>query len=64
MAEAAESTKVTIAAVGGGTSASGIETVPGVAGENPAAFDLCYINADGNYYKTDSLCINIVPGLV
>ncbi len=59
-----ESVDVTISAVGGGGPVAGPETVNGVAGENLNAFDLCYLNADGKYYKTNSLTRATMPGIV
>ena len=58
-----EAVNVTISATGG-PSPTDIITVPGVAGEALAAYDLCYLAADGRYYKTDSLTAATMPGLV
>jgi hypothetical protein len=38
--------------------------IAGQAGENLAAFDLCYLKSDGKYWKTDSDLAAKMPGVV
>ncbi len=56
-----ETVILTIAATG---ASAGPETVPGVAGEALAAYDLCFLKADGKYYKANALSVATMPGLV
>lgn len=56
-----ETVNVTIAAAGGTTDP---QVVKGVAGEALAAYDLCYLKADGKYWKAASGSVATMPGLV
>lgn len=40
------------------------EKVFGVAGESLASFDLCYLKADGRYWKADATTEETMPGIV
>jgi hypothetical protein len=48
----------------GGAHPTNPQTVPGVAGEALAAFDLCYVGADGRYWRAAAGSTATMPGLV